>query len=91
MITNHCHPHNPFNPPYYTPYFQPFIDPYQYAAPIVWSVPVTEKMPHKCPVCKGRGQMPAGFYEVGGIDGAKRVACRSCAGNGLVWEPKVEG
>src|SRR5208283_3367950 len=41
-------------------------------------------IPHKCPVCNGRGKVPAGFYGDKGID-ASESPCRSCHGSGLVW------
>lgn len=38
--------------------------------------------PYKCPVCKGKGGMPSGFY--GTAPGAE--TCRTCSGAGIVWE-----
>src|SRR5208282_6077669 len=40
--------------------------------------------PHKCPVCNGRGKVPAGFYGDQGTD-VSEPPCRSCHGSGLVW------
>jgi len=37
----------------------------------------------KCPVCEGRGTVPATFYEPTGT-AANPVTCRSCGGSG-VW------
>jgi hypothetical protein len=56
--------------------------------------------PHVCPVCSGRGEVPAAFYEdsfpsdwtpghepyLGDTSGDPAV-CRSCRGEGLVWPP----
>lgn len=46
--------------------------------------------PHRCPVCDGRGLVPAGFYfAVGAVSysgsGTTTEKCRSCDGKGLVW------
>lgn len=40
--------------------------------------------PHCCPVCKGRGSVPAGFYTPWGHSTAEDT-CRSCGGQGIVW------
>ncbi len=55
-------------------------------------VPTTGKTPHKCPVCEGRGTVPAEFYEERfslpmhrTSEYPYRVKCKSCAGTGLVW------
>jgi molybdenum cofactor biosynthesis enzyme MoaA len=49
--------------------------------------------PYKCPVCKGRGSMPGGFYESIGNNWVSRShetdPCRSCNRTGLVWEPAI--
>jgi len=42
--------------------------------------------PHVCPVCEGRGERPAAFYDPALADGAA-VDCRSCKGSGVVWRP----
>lgn len=43
---------------------------------------------HECPVCIGRGTVPAGFYESSGPTftsaGMATVPCRGCGGNGVV-------
>lgn len=50
-------------------------------------------IPHKCPVCYGRGLMPYGFYEsqLGQWDTTSitDVTCRSCQGSGIVWEQEA--
>ena len=39
-----------------------------------------------CPVCGGRGIVPAGFYNSELVTtSASEEACRSCRGSGLVW------
>lgn len=41
------------------------------------------QIPHKCPICGGRGTVPHGFY---GITTSSTVSesCRSCV-NGIIW------
>ena len=53
--------------------------------------------PHTCPVCKGRGTVPEGFYKEQHPMGfvlepsmtyttlPKRDNCKSCQGTGIVW------
>jgi len=43
-----------------------------------------ERKPHICPVCYGRGIVPAGFYETTFTE-AQEEPCRSCQGTGIVW------
>lgn len=47
---------------------------------------------YKCPVCEGRGHIPASFYEP--MDGtaiiAYLVTCRSCNGTGVVWDHAIQ-
>lgn len=38
--------------------------------------------PSRCPVCEGRGAVPAGFYSTPGE--AARETCRSCGGSGVI-------
>ena len=51
--------------------------------------PWREEKPHVCPVCKGRGIVPADFYEsrhqFGTIAAPRNVPCRTCNGMGIVW------
>lgn len=42
----------------------------------------TNKVPHKCPVCEGCGQVPAAFYKDG--TDAAATECRSCCGEGVI-------
>jgi len=45
-------------------------------------------VPHKCPVCNGRGKVPADFYNkwIDGSAHAGEETCRTCQGTGLVWK-----
>lgn len=38
--------------------------------------------PYKCPICDGRGEVPAGFYS-----DRDETKCRSCCGNGVILCP----
>lgn len=49
-----------------------------------------EQIPHRCPVCEGKGLVPDWFYlvQIGGTpisSGVGNVPCRSCQGTGIVW------
>lgn len=49
------------------------------------------QQPFLCPVCAGKGLVPAGFYEAIGVKNwrSDRTApdkCRACGGKGLVWQ-----
>jgi DnaJ-class molecular chaperone len=51
-------------------------------------VTITERRPHRCPVCNGRGNLPHGFYNpnpTGLSDNTAEVQCRACGGTGIVW------
>lgn len=50
-------------------------------------VPLTRSKPHVCPVCSGRGTVPAGFYREGPDASKLPQTCRTCWGSGVVWEP----
>ncbi len=44
---------------------------------------------HKCPVCEGRGQVPAGFYYQNSAPTVVNTCpetCRSCSGKGVIFE-----
>ena len=47
-----------------------------------------DSKPHRCPVCDGRGIVPAGFYETTSY-GSTAIPmpdnCRTCNGSGVVW------
>lgn len=44
------------------------------------------QQPYRCPVCEGRGNVPAGFYSrVGASTAANPENCRSCMGAGIIW------
>ncbi len=40
--------------------------------------------PHRCPVCDGRGSMPASFYALTTSADPRMESCRSCD-KGIVW------
>ena len=43
--------------------------------------------PHLCPVCLGKGTVPAGFYGHGDLTGTLQPeTCRTCSGFGMVWD-----
>lgn len=49
------------------------------------------KIPHRCPVCEGRGLVPFGFYSTNPWcihTSASTIpeTCRTCNGRGIVWE-----
>lgn len=46
------------------------------------------RIPHKCPICNGRGIVPGGFYTATGdtwTSSATSEPCRQCGGNGIIW------
>lgn len=48
--------------------------------------------PHKCPICRGNGIVPKGFYTATGdswISDGTSEACRACVGKGIIWEPTM--
>ena len=43
-------------------------------------------IPHKCPVCEGRGVVPANFYTMDeSASGTAPVPCRACNGGGIIY------
>lgn len=50
--------------------------------------------PSTCPVCQGRGVVPAGFYSTTTGQGTTSTMipeqCRSCEGSGIVWSGNSE-
>lgn len=45
---------------------------------------------YKCPVCKGRGLLPPGFYQLTPIPTVARLIdeeCQSCDGRGIIIVP----
>ena len=44
--------------------------------------------PHRCPVCDGRGQMPASFYALTTSADPRMEPCRSCD-KGVVWSMEI--
>jgi DnaJ-class molecular chaperone len=51
-----------------------------------WEKEFYRRSPHVCPICNGRGQVPERFYNEKSADNF-RVACRTCHGSGVIWEP----
>jgi len=52
-----------------------------------------QKKLYKCPVCNGRGLVPAGFYRDGGYSTyyvAGEQVCRACGGQGVIWSRDAE-
>jgi hypothetical protein len=55
-----------------------------------WYVTVS-KIPHRCPVCEGRGHVAQGFYTAmpGVVSGSTTCpmpeTCRTCGGSGILW------
>lgn len=77
--------------------FPDYPTPADGVAPIHWAgwyPPMPTKTPHKCPVCDGRGNVPAGFYNIDpypqATGGAGNITlegmCRTCNGAGVLWE-----
>jgi hypothetical protein len=56
----------------------------------VWTSPVSQ-IPHRCPVCEGRGIVPHGFYvspsnqQTYLSSSAAPEVCKSCAGTGVIF------
>jgi hypothetical protein len=65
----------PYTPP---PGFSPTI-PYS-PLPFYPAIQLSHR-PHKCPVCEGKGVVPAGFY----TDDVANQKCRPCGGKGVIW------
>jgi hypothetical protein len=48
--------------------------------------PLSEPKPYCCPVCFGKGTVPAGFYDTGiNVTIIYPENCRSCSGSGVLW------
>ena len=48
------------------------------------------KLPHRCPICYGKGIVPMGFYNLGHnsyntTTASASETCRSCSGQGVIW------
>lgn len=44
--------------------------------------------PHKCPICRGNGIVPKGFYTATGdswVSDGIAESCRACTGTGIIW------
>ena len=45
--------------------------------------------PYMCPICSGRGFVPAGFYSLGTlVTDTPQEICHACLGTGILWERK---
>lgn len=44
-------------------------------------------VPHKCPVCEGKGKVPGYFYDTVTVPSPalEPIACRACNGGGVLW------
>ena len=44
-------------------------------------------VPHKCPVCEGRGTVPCNFYEPlrYTTTSTAPIECKSCDGKAIIW------
>ena len=46
-------------------------------------------IPHKCPVCSGKGKVSAGFYSTTADTWTTSTttpeSCRACTGSGVIW------
>lgn len=51
-----------------------------------WGDHLRHSRPHVCPVCRGRGKVPAWFYDPPS-GSTTPVTCRTCQSTGIVWEP----
>lgn len=56
---------------------------------VIWDKNLQSPIPHKCPVCGGRGLLPSGFYipNPNSTSGSSTlpVTCKSCGGTGVLW------
>lgn len=45
------------------------------------------KLPHRCPVCFGKGTVQSGFYSYGNLSKTSSIEeqCRACSGTGVLW------
>lgn len=44
------------------------------------------RVPFKCPICHGRGKVPAGFYSDSGVPiNTAPEQCTGCGGSGIIW------
>lgn len=53
--------------------------------PPLWQhrIPMPEKRPHRCPICAGRGEVAASFYD-SERSAHVQVQCRACSGRGVI-------
>ena len=54
-----------------------------------YSPPISQAIPHMCPVCKGKGTVPVDFYnhaDTGTNNSTAPEKCKTCLGTGIVWD-----
>ena len=65
------------------PIFNNYVYPYSNYFPLP---PVQGPSPYLCPVCQGKGTVPANFYNHNEFDTcASPEICRTCGGEGIIW------
>ncbi len=53
--------------------------------PVVPRPPSFQPRPWRCPICNGRGHVPADFYTAIGFSASMNpVMCKSCGGRGVI-------
>lgn len=60
-------------------YFKPYVEPID---------PNKGKIPHRCPVCSGKGIVPNGFYSTSkdwSTTSLTPETCRACMGKGIIF------
>jgi hypothetical protein len=63
------------------PTYWPWTEPGYYIPTVFYP---HHQRPHRCPVCEGRGAVPAGFY-TGASPSTNPETCKSCLGAGVLW------
>jgi hypothetical protein len=66
---------------------QPFSPPHTGTLnfPSNWSPPIMQ-IPHRCPVCEGRGSVAEDFYpDDPPFPEFNKTHCRTCLGAGILW------
>jgi hypothetical protein len=53
--------------------------------PMYQAIATPQTRPYRCPVCEGRGHVPAGFYTGGWGAGTSPETCQSCQSSGVLW------
>jgi hypothetical protein len=55
---------------------------------VPWYQTTLNAVPHKCPICEGRGNVAGGFYQSVGTMWTSTTSievCRACWGSGIIW------